>query len=747
MTASERATRTDEADRTCVAAYEGCGGPDAGMALVAVGGYGRGELAPHSDLDVVLVHDEGVDPGAVAAEVWYPLWDSGSRLDHSVRSLPEMTTAADADVRVASGLLDVRHVAGDPNLALRLRAAVLAQWRRGAKARLPELRKVVTARHELIGELAHLSVPDLKEAEGGLRDATMLRALVATWLVDVPHTELERSRQSLLDVRDVLHDLAGRATDRIAPELWEGLAERLGHDDERAAQRQVREIGRRLTHLSRLTWRRVDAALARPAPSPRARRPQLEPLATGVALSAGEVVLDRRARPAEDPVLLLRAAAAAAEHDVVLAPPTAARLVRECAPLPDPWPDEARQLLVRLLASGDGLLPVWETLEETGALAAVLPEWERIRLLPHASVIHRFTVDRHVVETCVEAAALIRSVARPDVLMVAALLHDIGKGGLTEHSVAGEPIAREVATRMGFDAEAVELVALLVRWHLLLAETATTRDPDDPATVERVTSRIGTPEAMSLLTALTEADAKATSPKAWTSWRSGLVLDLARRALAALDSGVALPPITSDPVPVPASLRGDPDGLVMEVERMSDGCRVSAIAADRVGLLADVAAVLALQRLPVRAARAWAQEDADSPTGAWAVSVWDLAVEDVDPAILRTRWDAVRGGRTDPDERFRAAVADLEPTVVVRPEASEQATVLEVRAADRPGVIRLVCAALARQRIDVRSAHVDTLGPQAVDVFYLQEEGAGALSEVRAAEAAHAVRSALAPST
>ena len=138
---------------------------------------------------------------------------------------------------------------------------------------------------------------------------------------------------------------------------------------------------------------------------------------------------------------------------------------------------------MRLLAVGPGLLGVWETLEETGALEQILPEWERIRLLPHASAIHRFTVDRHVVETCIEASALIRQVARPDVLMVAALLHDIGKGSLTEHSVAGEPIARAIATRMGFDADGVELIALLVRWHLLLAETATTRDPDDPATV------------------------------------------------------------------------------------------------------------------------------------------------------------------------------------------------------------------------------------------------------------------------
>ncbi len=457
-------------------------------------------------------------------------------------------------------------------------------------------------------------------------------------------------------------------------------------------------------------------------------------MAQGVALARGEVVLDKGARPAEDPVLLLRAATAAAEHDAVLAPPTAARLVRECAPLPDPWPTEARHLLVRLLASGGGLLGVWETLEETGALAGFLPEWERIRLLPHASVIHRFTVDRHVVETCIEASTLIRSVSRPDVLMVAALLHDIGKGSLTEHSVAGEPVARQIATRMGFEPESVELIALLVRWHLLLAETATTRDPDDPATVDVVTSKLGTAEALSLLAALTEADAKATSPKAWSSWRSGLIRDLGRRAHASLDSGTSLPPIVTDDIPIPKDLR--PDSVSISVEPMPDGSRVTTIAHDRVGLLADFAAMFALHRIPVRAARVWSQ-------GEHGVSVWEVADEHLDAAILRTKFDAVAGGRVDPDDRLRRPAGGLAPTVVVRPEASDQATVLEVRASDRPGVVYLVCRALADLDVTVRSAHVDTLGPQAVDVFYLQEASAGALSETRAAEAAHAVREVL----
>lgn len=734
MSAAERAHRTAAADALCQQAYQSCGGADAGVALVAVGGYGRSELAPYSDLDVVLVHDDEVEAGEVAHRVWYPLWDSGANLDHSVRSFSEMLGQAGSDLRVALGLLDVRHLAGDPNLTLRLRTHVLARWRKHAREQVPQLRALVRSRHELMGELAHVSVPDIKEAAGGIRDATVLRALMSTWLVDVPHVDLERSRMALLDVRDHVHEITGRGSDRIAPEIWPELAARLGAPDERTAQVHVRELGRRITHLSRLSWRRAEAAVARRTPS-QPRRPQLTPLGPGVAMSGGEVVLAPGAKPAEDPLLLLRAAALAAENAAVLAPPTAARLARDIAPLPEPWPAEARQLMVRLLAAGRPLLDVWETLEQTGALARILPEWERIRSLPHASVIHRFTVDRHVVETCIEAGGLIRQVARPDVLMVAALLHDIGKGSLTEHSVAGAPIARAVATRMGFDAEGVDLIGQLVRWHLLLSATATTRDPDDPATIAVVTDQVTRLESLALLTTLTEADARATSPKAWSTWRAGLILDLAARVRATLDRDTPMPASATADVAIPREARAG--ATTFTVEPADDGARVTVIGPDRVGLLADVAATFAFQRIAVRAARAWSQEQ-------YAVSVWEVGDEGVLPALLREKFDAIREGRLDPAQRLRAAdPRALAPSVEVRPEASTQATVLEVRTADRPGVVYLVCAALARMDVTVRSAHVDTLGPQAVDVFYLQEAHAGALSDQRAAEAAHAVRAAL----
>jgi [protein-PII] uridylyltransferase len=727
----DRERRTAAADRLCRTAYAAAQAPTVGCALVAVGGYGRAELAPYSDLDVVLVHAPGVGVGDAGERIWYPLWDSGAKLDHAVRSEPDMIERADADVRVALGLLDMRHLAGDPDLTLRLRSSVLAHWRRTARSRVPELRELVTRRHALMGELAHLSVPDLKECEGGLRDATVLMALVATWLVDVPHVDLERARRTLLDVRDALHSTAGRATDRVAPEMWGDLGEALHLGGAADAQRHVRELGRRVSRLSRLTWRRVDGVLAVPGTG---RRAVLQTLEAGIALSGGEVVLTPTARPSGDATLLLRAAAVAAEREVDLAPATVTRLVTECPALPDPWPPGARQGLVRLLAAGPGLLPVWETLDEAGALDALLPEWQRIRLLPHASVIHRFTVDRHVIETCMEAARLIRHVGRPDVLLVACLLHDIGKGGVAEHSTAGERLAGSIAARMGFDADAVALVALLVRRHLMLVEMATTRDPADPATARYLADRLPDTDALSLLVALTEADARATSAKAWSAWRAGLVRDVAARVAPLLGGSPALED-THRELPVPSSVRRH-GAVSIRVAAAEAGARVTVLAPDRVGLLADTAALFALQRAPVRSARAWSQDDI-------GVSIWHVADEHLDEAVLRNRFEAIATGRVDLTARLAPGPARVPPAVVVRPEASAHSTVMEVRTGDDPAVVHQVCAALAGLGLTVRSAHVDTLGPQAVDVFYVQEAQTGVLSDARAAEAAHAVRDAL----
>ena len=361
-------------------------------------------------------------------------------------------------------------------------------------------------------------------------------------------------------------------------------------------------------------------------------------------------------------------------------------------------------------------------------------------MLPHASVIHRFTVDRHVVETCIEASSLIRSVGRPDVLVVAALLHDIGKGGLTEHSVAGEPIARAVATRMGFDAEEVDLD----RAARALAPAAR-RDRHHPRPRRPRHHRAGH---------LAGADHRG-AVAAQRPHRGRRQGHLAQ----GLDV-VARRPGRRPRPPRPRLARHRrrparhhhrrragarptcaPTRSPSRSSGCADGSRVTTIAHDRVGLLADFAAMFALQRMPVRAARVWAQGD-------HGVSVWEVASDEVDAAILRTKYDAIVGGRLDPGTRF-APRTPPRPATGWRPASSYAPRPASRPRCSRsaPPTARVSSTWSARRwpRLDVavRSAHVDTLGPQAVDVFYLQEASAGALSETRAAEAAHAVRAAL----
>ncbi|WP_258028873.1 [protein-PII] uridylyltransferase, partial [Streptomyces fradiae] len=542
-----------------LAALHAAASPPPGTALVAVGGYGRGELSPRSDLDLLLLHDGTASPAAVAAladRLWYPVWDLGLALDHSVRTPAEARATAAADLRAHLGLLDARPVAGDRALAAGLRAAVLADWRDRAPTRLPALHELCRERAERHGELPHLLEPDLKEARGGLRDATALRAVAASWLADAPRDGLDDARRALLDVRDALHLVTGRATDRLALQEQDQVARALGLPDADALLRRVYEAARTLAYASDVTWREVHRVLRARSPRTRLRgllggprggrsRPERTPLAEGVVEMDGEAVLARTARPERDPVLPLRAAAAAAQAGLPLSRHAVRRLAATADPLPVPWPAEAREQLVTLLGAGEPAVAVWEALEAEGLVTRLIPEWERVRCLPQRNPVHTWTVDRHLVETAVRASSLTRRVGRPDLLLAAALLHDIGKGAPGDHARAGEGIARAVAARAGFDPADTAVIATLVRHHLLLVETATRRDLDDPATVASVARAVGCAATLELLHALTEADALATGPAAWSAWRASLVADLVARVAAALAGGA--PPRPADP--------------------------------------------------------------------------------------------------------------------------------------------------------------------------------------------------------
>ncbi|MGL5850990.1 MAG: [protein-PII] uridylyltransferase, partial [Phycicoccus sp.] len=595
--------------------------PD-GVALAAVGSLGRGDAGPLSDYDLVLLHSERSLPAkeltSLADRVWYPIWDAGVRLDHAVRTVGQCRQVAASDLTAAVGLLDLVAVAGDEELVTAARATVAHDWRGNARKRLPRLVEALSARHRRQGDLAQSLEPELKEAHGGLRDMTILTALAEAWLADRPHGGVDTAHELLLDVRDAVHVVTGRGRDRLARDDHDSVAALLGYDDADELLTAVSTAGRLVAYS-------LDGTLRRAGQSQRARtlrvgprRPQMTPLGHGLFASDGEVVLGSARLAESDAGMPLRAAVVAARAGLPVAPATLGNLAHRAPPSPTPWTPALRDLLGDLLASGPGLVTVWEGLDQVGIVDTWLPEWSAVRSRPQRSAVHRHTVDRHLVETVVRAAGLVRRVSRPDLLLVAALLHDIGKvRGAHDHSSTGAETTRSVAARWGYGERDVEVLVTLVREHLTLIGLATRRDHQDPRTVDAAVAAVGGDrEVFELLLALTEADASAAGPLAWTDWRATLLDQLAQAVRDRLDpapaaggasvAGAASAPGADDvagrvlPAELAAAVRdGRPQVRVIP----SGGShRLDITDLDRIGLFADTAGLLAAEGHTVRTA-------------------------------------------------------------------------------------------------------------------------------------------------
>ncbi len=717
--AAARASRAADTDRWLKDLFR-TAGDGTGAALVAVGSLGRRELAPGSDLDLVLLHEGRADIGAVADRIWYPIWDSAVGLDHSVRTVDEAVEVAREDLKAVLGLIQARHVAGDPELTRKAREAVLAGWRADSRRRLAELREMSDRRAEGSGEVAFLLEPDLRDGRGGLRDLQAMQAVAAAWVASAPGPRAREAYELVLDVRHALHMVTGRGADRLVLQEQDAVAGALGLLDAEALMRRLAEAGRTIAHAFDVTWRAVDRLVS--GPSPRGRRP----LADGVVEQAGEVVLARGADPRKDPVLVLRAAAAAAGSGLPLAPATVSVLAAQSAPLPVPWPEEARDALVAVLGAGRAAVPVWEELDQAGIIVKLLPDWERVRHRPQRNPIHRFTVDRHLIEAAANAAAHTREVSRPDLLLISALLHDIGKGWPGDHSATGEVVVRDIGARIGLTPPDVEILATVVRHHLLLPETATRRDLDDPVTIEKVAGTVGSREVLELLAALASADGHATGPAAWNAWKAGLVTELVRRVRSALSGSP--PPRAPTLSEAQVALARHGGGAV----RVNGGA-VTVVAPDRPGLLWSAAGVLAAHRLVVRSA-------SSAAAGSTAVIEFVVVPEygtPPDPATLEADLRLVLAGRLDIEQRLARRTRSLRPVrVPVAPprvtlvdDASATATVVEVRAHDRPGLLWRIGRAFGECGLDVRAARVETLGAEAVDVFYVVDRAGRPLSD------------------
>ncbi|MDQ3764791.1 MAG: [protein-PII] uridylyltransferase [Actinomycetota bacterium] len=718
-----------------------------GTALVAVGALGRREVVPYSDLDLLLLHDGKRDVAELANSLWYPLWDARIDLDHSVRTVGQAVQVAVTDLRAALGLLDARLIAGDGALFTVMDTAVRQAWRSSIRSRLEELAESTQQRWQRSGDIAHRVEPDLKNGHGGLRDVQLLDALSAGQLVDRAGPEVRAARDLLLDVRTELHRLAGRGRDVLRAQDADEVATTLALGDRFDLARHLSGAARTVVYTVDVGLRTARAAL--PARG-RARltglrslrrRPLRRPLNEGVVEHGGQVALARDANPARDPALALRVAATAARTGMPVGTGTLATLADTAPELRQPWPRPALEELLSLLGAGPPAVDVIEAMDRTGLWGRLFPEWGAVRDLPPRDRAHVWTVDRHLVEAAAQAARLTTTVARPDLLLLGALLHDLGKGRGADHSVVGAALAEQIGHRLGLWPSDVATLCAMVRHHLLLPHTATRRDLDDPATVQRVVDTLGRdPLLLDLLVALAEADGLATGPGVWTEWRAALISDLAERCRAVL---------AGRPVPAPEPLTEEHRALAQR-SVASGSLHVAAdtaagagatttiivVTPGRPGVLALAAGVLALHSLQVHSADIRVVE---VPGGSAAVNSFTVSPRfgrPPDVALLRQDLmraldgslqlaDALGAKERDYGETSAsdAGFADVETKVLWFDDEATGAVVLELRTTDRIGLLHRVAAALESNAVTVRWARVVTLGSSVVDSFCLTGPG------------------------
>jgi [protein-PII] uridylyltransferase len=700
---------------------EATGGDTRKLALVAVGGYGRGELAPGSDLDLVLLHDGRKDIATVAQALWYPLWDAKVKLGHAVRTTREALKLADDDLETATSFLAVRHIGGDPALTQELAERALAQWRKRARRWLDELARSVNERHRSRGEVAFQLEPELKEGRGGLRDVHTIDWVRAAGLIELPPdvVGLPSAEEILLAARVELHRRTAKRSDLLALQEQDAVAASLGYSNADALMADISSSARTIAWVSDEVWHRVGEALAGAAkPTPD------QPVASGVVLRGRAVHLSERARPADDPTLVLTVAAAAARHRVPIARTTLERLALETPPFPDPWPAGAVDTLVAVLLEGHHAIRPLEALDQVGLLARVLPEWNRVRAKPQRNAYHRFTVDRHLLEAIANAGERSSRVARPDLLVLGALFHDLGKGYPGDHTEVGVRLVETIAPRMGLGADDTATLRTLVRLHLLLPDVATRRDISDEETINAVAAAVGDSATLELLHMLTEADSLATGSSAWSAWKAELVRDLVSRAAHVLGGGevheVAWSLFPS------AELLAAMGAMQTRVSGHDDVLTV--VAPDRPGVFSRVAGVLALHGLDVLSAQAHSDEQgmaasefrvAPSPNGPHR---WDRVEADLLRALQgQLALDARLAERARTYAHRRRAGFAGPTRVVVDNSASSNATVIEVHAADSIGVLYRITRAIADLQLDIRHAKVQTLGPEVVDAFYVRD--------------------------
>ena len=560
---------------------------EAPFALVATGGYGRGVLAPYSDIDLLFLTEAAPGPRSqrVVEYILYLLWDLGLKVGHATRSIRDCMEEAGRDTTVLTALVDCRFLFGERAVFDQFQAVFTATRKeRGLGPFLTAKRAERATRHARYGDSPFLVEPHVKEGRGGLRDLQTLYWLAryafgtqrmpelvgpdspgGGLLTEHEARAIRRAWNFLWTVRFHLHYVAGRAEERLTFDFQPVVGARMGYTPrgrQDGVERFMKHLFLTVRDVLRLT-RVLEPAIERAAlGAPAVRRQGDAALAeAGLALADGKLVAAPPNRDfSREPVLMLRILKAARDRKLDIHPLAIRALIRNAhhaAELRNPGPahTEANALFLDLL-TGKGAAQWLRLMNETGFLSRYIPDWARIVGLMQFDTYHVFTVDEHTIEAigvlqglergeltevAPVASELLGQLQSRRALYAAALLHDIAKGRGGDHSELGARIAQELGPKIGLTPEETETVSWLVLHHLLISQTAFKRDIEDPKTILDIADLVQSPERLRLLLVLTVCDMRAVGPKVWNGWKATLLREVYWRVAEVLAGGLSVP--------------------------------------------------------------------------------------------------------------------------------------------------------------------------------------------------------------